>query len=174
MKMNIRIAGTEFSLKNKSYEIYIQGCYRNCKGCHNPDTHSFSGGKEVDIIRYLEDTYRKIYPFIKDGLIENIYISGGDLLCQDEEVAKQFSFETMFLFSPLARIWLFTGCSGSELPEWVWNYYDIVKAGTYQEDIRNPDGTFPASSNQVLLVNKKLSEEEFNNIEYMGVKLWSL
>ena len=29
--------------------IWTQGCSHNCFGCHNPETHDFSGGFLVDI-----------------------------------------------------------------------------------------------------------------------------
>ena len=28
--------------------IFFQGCTHNCYKCHNPETHSFTGGKEYD------------------------------------------------------------------------------------------------------------------------------
>ena len=153
MALNIRIAGTEFSLKYKSFEFYVQGCYRRCPGCHNPDAQLFNGGKEVDLEKFLIEQYNKIQPFVKQGLIENIYVSGGDLLCLDEEVAKTFSLGVSTLFHPPLCIWLFTGADEEEIPKWAWDYYDIIKCGTYREDLRNPEGTFPASSNQKLLLN---------------------
>ena len=50
--MKIRIAG----LVEESYvdgegirfAIFMQGCLRNCKGCHNPETHDLNGGKIID------------------------------------------------------------------------------------------------------------------------------
>ena len=38
--------------------IWTQGCKHNCKGCHNPQTHSLTKGYEVDtkeIINKIED-----------------------------------------------------------------------------------------------------------------------
>ena len=29
--------------------IWTQGCSHNCKECHNPETHDFKGGFEVDV-----------------------------------------------------------------------------------------------------------------------------
>ncbi len=172
--MKIRIAGTEYSLNNQSYEIYVQGCYRNCNGCHNPDTHNFCGGKEYDIQDFIEETYHKIKPFIEIGMIKNLYVSGGDLLCQEQEVAERFSDSLDFWFGSLVRLWLFTGAGEDEsIPDWVWEHYDVVKMGMYREDLRNPDGTFPASSNQKLIGNSsKMTKEEFDDIQFEGEKIW--
>ena len=48
----MKIAGTQFTLKTKSFEIYVSGCAGNphCKGCHNPETWDFNVGEEFDDI----------------------------------------------------------------------------------------------------------------------------
>ena len=51
--------------------IFTQGCNHNCIGCHNPETHSFDGGKLIDI----ED----IIDMVKENsLLDGITLSGGD------------------------------------------------------------------------------------------------
>ena len=170
MTLNIRIAGTEFSLKNKSFEIYVQGCYRRCPGCHNPDTQPFIGGKSVFIPEYITNQYYKVKPYIESGLVKNIYISGGDLLCQEEDKAIEFSSLISFWFPPPVNTWLFTGAEEEEIPKWVWDYYDIVKCGKYKEELRNPNGTFPASSNQKLLFNKYAEQGLIDSIDFKGEK----
>ena len=173
MTLNIRIAGTDFSLKYKSFEIYVQGCYRKCAGCHNPDAQPFNGGKLVDISQYVAEQYYKVEPFIDGGLIKNIYISGGDLLCQKEDVAIEFSSLISFWFHPPLITWLFTGAGDDEpIPEWIWDYYDIVKCGRYREDLRQPEGTFPASTNQRLLFNRYIDKEVIDSIDFKGEKTW--
>lgn len=148
--MEIRIAGTEVSIQRGSYEIFVQGCYRNCKGCHNPETHMFDGGYLVNVEEFLDDIWTKVQRY--DGLITDIYISGGDLLCQPEETAIRFTRLVRNKF-PHIKLWLYTGCKRENLPEWVWDYYDVVKAGEYIEELRLPDGSFPASSNQEIIDN---------------------
>lgn len=170
--MKIRIAGTEYSLNNRSYEIYVQGCTRNCKGCHNPEAQSFDGGKEWEIKEFFDVLDKKLTPFIEGGLVEKIYVTGGDLLCWDEATAKEFGDHLAKHFLYLQR-WLFTGAEQEELPIWVWWHFNIVKCGRYREDMRNPQGTFPASKNQKLVFFYKLSQEVFDSVDFKGVKTWN-
>lgn len=169
----IHIAGTEYSLKNKAYEIYVQGCYHCCHGCHNPETHDPNGGIEVSSSDFLEEQRRKVDLF--PTLIDNIYITGGDLLCGNFETIEQFSNLLKFFF-PDKVLWLFTGFMRDYLPSWVFWYYDIVKCGGYDEEQLNPKGSFPASKNQKLIFNSNkmnVLNNKYYSIEFLGEKLWS-
>ena len=173
--MRIRIAGTEFSIKNKSFEIYVQGCYRACSGCHNPETQPFDGGTAVDIQEFLREQQRRTSLF--PDMVKNIYVTGGDLLCQNGSIAEYFSRIACDLWQDKYK-WLFTGCEYEKLPEWVWNYYDIVKCGQYVETLKQEG--FPASSNQILVFNSTPSAfleegmmKKFNDTEFNGEKRWS-
>ena len=37
------------------YVLFLQGCPHRCPGCHNPETHDFSGGREVSLAWVLAD-----------------------------------------------------------------------------------------------------------------------
>jgi len=174
--MRIRIAGTEFSIKNKSFEIYVQGCNRACSGCHNPEAQPFDGGTSVDIHDFLKEQYERTSLF--PDLVYNIYVSGGDLLCQTRSIAEEFSREVNNFWSDKYK-WLFTGCDAKDLPDWVWDYYDIIKTGRYMAGLRQ-EGKFPASSNQELIFNSNPTAfvadgmlDKFNNTEFEGNKRWS-
>lgn len=180
--MEIKIAGTEFSLERKSFEIYVQGCYRHCPGCHNPETQSFGSGTAVEIDKFIREQADKVELF--DDLVDNIYVTGGDLLCYVDDIAEEFSAHVLCTWYNKYK-WLFTGCEEEDIPSWVWDYYDVVKCGQYREDLRQPDGTFPASSNQKLLFNSKWMdnptlfgvtpsslEEMYNYTEFKGEKKW--
>ena len=86
--MKLRIAG----LVNDSIvdgpgfrlAVFTQGCPHNCPGCHNPETHDFNGGSDMDtaeIILTMED----------NPLLDGVTLTGGDPFCQPEaclEVAR--------------------------------------------------------------------------------------
>lgn len=77
--MLIRIAGTvsESIVDGPGirYTIFTQGCPHHCEGCHNPETHDFSGGR-------LADT-DKIYNHIAENpLLKGVTFSGGEPFCQ--------------------------------------------------------------------------------------------
>ncbi|PYG87074.1 anaerobic ribonucleoside-triphosphate reductase activating protein [Ruminiclostridium sufflavum DSM 19573] len=88
MNQKIRVAG----IINESIAdgpgirlvIFAQGCKHKCKGCHNPETHSFEGGELVDTDKILKDIRR-------NSLLDGVTLSGGD------------PFEQAGAFAELAR-----------------------------------------------------------------------
>ena len=77
--MKIRIAGTvDDSIVDGPgyrYAIFTQGCPHHCHGCHNPDTHTFDGGKTVDTAVIIDR-------FSQNPILDGITLTGGDPLCQ--------------------------------------------------------------------------------------------
>lgn len=63
------------------FTIFTQGCPHKCKGCHNPQTHDFNGGKIIDTSVLLE----KIR---SNPLLDGVTFSGGEPFCQAEVLAK--------------------------------------------------------------------------------------
>ena len=81
---NLRITGVvnESIVDGKGirYTIFVQGCPHHCEGCHNPQTHDFSGGNEITIQQLLKDIQ-------KDPLLSGVTFSGGEPFCQPEALA---------------------------------------------------------------------------------------
>lgn len=51
--------------------VFAQGCIHNCKDCHNPHTHNFSDGYDMEINDIIE--------LIKsNSLLDGLTLSGGD------------------------------------------------------------------------------------------------
>ena len=82
--LNLRIAGViDESIVDGPgirFVIFTQGCPHHCPGCHNPQTHDFSGGELVPISRILSDIQA-------DPLISGVTLSGGEPFCQPEPLA---------------------------------------------------------------------------------------
>ena len=57
------------------YAVFTQGCPHRCPGCHNPQTHDFSGGEEADPERMLSEIR-------EDPLLRGVTFSGGEPFCQ--------------------------------------------------------------------------------------------
>ena len=81
MEGTIRIAGTvgESIVDGPGfrYTLFTQGCPHHCPGCHNPQTHDFAGGKDVELDTLLKDMCRS-------PLVKGVTLSGGEPFCQPE------------------------------------------------------------------------------------------
>lgn len=63
------------------FTIFTQGCPHHCKGCHNPTTHDFNGGRIVNTDDLLE--------IIKaNPLLDGVTFSGGEPFCQAHILAE--------------------------------------------------------------------------------------
>lgn len=82
--MILRIAGTvNDSIVDGPgirFTIFTQGCPHHCVGCHNPETHDFNGGKDIDTSELIE----KIK---KNPLLDGVTFSGGEPFIQAEILA---------------------------------------------------------------------------------------
>ena len=52
--------------------IWTQGCKHNCKGCHNPQTHSLTKGYEVDT-KESSTTIAAAAPYFLSKFIKSIF-----------------------------------------------------------------------------------------------------
>lgn len=91
--MEIRIAGTvEDSIVDGPglrFVVFVQGCPHRCEGCHNPETHDFSGGRMTDTNALFEQC-------MEDPLCGGVTFSGGEPFCQPEalyELGSRFKAE---------------------------------------------------------------------------------
>lgn len=116
--MLIRIAGIENDsiVDGPGFRlaVFTQGCPHHCPGCHNPETHPFDGGKEVDtdkIIALMEE----------NPLLDGITLSGGDPFCQPKacsvlsKAAKEMGLS----------VWAYSG----------WTFEELLKKAETDADI---------------------------------------
>jgi anaerobic ribonucleoside-triphosphate reductase activating protein len=60
--------------------LFVQGCTHHCKGCFNPETWDFNGGKE-----WTQDIENKFIELCKRPHIDCVSILGGEPFDQDEK-----------------------------------------------------------------------------------------
>ena len=61
--------------------LWMQGCPHHCKGCHNPETWDFNGGKEFtyEILNEINEALNA------NGIERSFCIMGGEPLCMENE-----------------------------------------------------------------------------------------
>jgi anaerobic ribonucleoside-triphosphate reductase activating protein len=122
-----------------SLNIYLQGCLRRCKGCHNPQFWPLNGGKEIGVLE-LVSLLEEMKPYH-----DTLCFLGGEPLLQTDivEVLANYGKEMGY------TLWLFTGYEVFEIPPNILPLFDVIKCGPYIEELRTEG--FPASSNQYIL-----------------------
>lgn len=63
------------------YTLFVQGCPHGCRGCHNPQTHDFSGGED----RTVEEIFEQI---MSNPMLDGVTLSGGEPFCQANALAE--------------------------------------------------------------------------------------
>ena len=109
--MEIRLAGLEpesiVDGPGYRFTVFVQGCPHNCPGCHNPQTHDFSGG-------HLADTDDVIAHLGKNPLVRGLTLSGGEPMMQPEPlylIAKAAKEKGMNVWCSLPSMCWWTGRS---------------------------------------------------------------
>lgn len=126
--------------------LWFQGCSHNCKGCHNPETHSFNVGKKMlvtDVIKLIDDLDNQ------DG----ITFSGGDPFFQPEAFLELL----MYAKSKDINCWAFTGFTYGQLLKMDKIYLDILSNldvlvdGKFIQDKKSLNVKYRGSSNQCVI-----------------------
>lgn len=147
----MNILSTQYTLATKSFEIYVAGCKAipHCKGCHSKESWDFNAG-EIYTEELLNKMLLKIEEF--DGLIDNIWILGGDPL--DNNIREVCKMAVDFAFRN-KNIWLFTRYSLEEVEIILKEniiLFDYIKCGRYEKNLITNDniqyGIKLATSNQ--------------------------
>jgi anaerobic ribonucleoside-triphosphate reductase activating protein len=136
------------------FAVFTQGCFRNCPGCHNPDTHDPLGGTP-------DDTDRITGLLRENPLLDGLTLTGGE------------PFE-----QPAACLKLAQGAKALGLNVWAYSGYtyverkgksdpdigallallDILVDGPFDVSRRSLELDFRGSCNQRLLDLKKSGE----------------
>ena len=158
--------------------LFVQGCHFHCKGCFNPETWDFNGGKE-----WTNDIETKFLQLADKPYIKRISILGGEPLA-DENVETVFSLLNTIRtkFKTSKKIWLYTGYKWEDINFFI-NYEigkirfntvklaDIIVDGQFDlknQDLYNREIIFAGSTNQrVIDTQKSIMQNEI--VLYKGI-----
>ena len=124
--------------------IFTQGCPHHCTGCHNPNTHSFDGGRDADTDDILVQV--KANP-----LLSGVTFSGGEPFMQPSPLAKL----ARDIHAQGLDIWSYSGFTLEELLakhnpaiDALLQEVDVLVDGRYEDSQRDLTLSFRGSANQ--------------------------
>lgn len=128
--------------------FWTQGCPFKCKGCHNPQTWDFDGGKDLP-----NDIKGQIVKAISDNNItRNFSILGGEPLCeQNIELVKEILLAVKAAY-PHIKVFLWTGYELEDIKDTlILEKVDVLITGPYIEEQRDITLPLKGSYNQKVL-----------------------
>lgn len=129
------------------FTIFTQGCYHNCLGCHNPQTHDVNGGQVADTDELFEQ-------ICENPLLNGVTFSGGEPFLQPKPLAEL----AVKIHEKGLNITVFTGYTLEQL--WQMHNEDVdalleqtdtLIDGPFIMDKRDISLRFRGSSNQRLI-----------------------
>ena len=133
------------------YVVFVQGCPHRCAGCHNPQTHSPSGGYEIGVAELIE-CIRKT---ARDNpLIGGVTLSGGEPFAQ----ARPLLSFARCVRELCLDLWIYTGWTIEEIlsrldpnETALLGYADALVDGRFEAGKRTLEIPFVGSTNQRIL-----------------------
>ena len=140
------------------FTLFTQGCPHNCPGCHNPQTHDFSGGEELS----TDEIIKKL---LSNPLTDGITFSGGEPFEQASDCA---------VIAAAARqhglnVWCYSGYTFEELLEKsrvdsgvmeLLKLTDVLVDGKFILEEKSYNVPWRGSRNQRLIDVKKSLEQQ--------------
>lgn len=144
--------------------IFTQGCPHKCKGCHNPQTHSFDGGYLVEVDDLVESILRHRY------FIDGVTLSGGEPFAQAEvclelvRKLKSYGIHVMG-YTGYTIEWLMK--YGSQAQRELLELLDILVDGPFIKSQKSYDLLYRGSRNQRIIdVKETLRKGEVTEVVY--------
>lgn len=130
--------------------LWMQGCPFRCKGCHNPQTWDFDGGKEIA----EEELVDRILTAINaNGIKRGFAVLGGEPLCEQNAEYVDRICEKVREAYPDIEIYIWTGYTFEHIDVNTAAYRAISRAdyvveGPFIESLRNIRLKMRGSTNQ--------------------------
>ena len=144
-----------------SVTFFTQGCPHRCKGCHNPETWDFDGGKE-----FTPEVLYEIYDALAaNGVKRSFCVMGGEPMCQENLFLTCMLLQNIKLRFPRVKIYLWTGYYYEQLLRMadpkvglILDMVDVLIDGPYDEKKRDITLKMRGSSNQSIIDLKEKRE----------------
>lgn len=145
--------------------FFTQGCPFKCKGCHNPQTWAFDGGKEFSPA-VLEEL---INALTANGIQRNLSIMGGEPLCEENIFLVSLIVLSVREVFPNIKIYIWTGYTYEELEarsqlepkiKTILDNIDYLIDGPFILEERDITLAMRGSRNQRILDMKELRNNE--------------
>jgi anaerobic ribonucleoside-triphosphate reductase activating protein len=141
-----------------SVSFFTQGCPHKCKGCHNPETWDFYGGKEFTP-QILEEIYEALGA---NNINRSFCILGGEPLCEQNLLLTCMVLKEVKQRFPKVMVYIWTGYYYNELLEMtdpkvkmILEMTDVLVDGPYIESLRDITLPMRGSSNQSVIYLKE-------------------
>jgi len=152
----MRIAGTEYDARYRALQIFISGCsWPHCNGCHNSELWDFNIG--IDYTSFAID--RDML-----GLIDHIWVMGGEPLDQDVYQLQSFLFSLSWLYGK--PVWLWTRYYKVNINKLPFAY---IKIGQYEADL--PSHTVSIGGLDIKLASN--NQEIMTRAQYYASKYYT-
>lgn len=131
--------------------VFVQGCPIHCENCHNPDSWSFTGGRE-----FTNDTLKEIIDGLTaNGVQRTLCIMGGEPLCSENLFLTSLIISTVKERIPSIKIWVWTGYDYDDLKksdnsklQYILNNINGIVDGPYVDAERDVTLSMRGSRNQ--------------------------
>lgn len=136
--------------------IFVSGCRNRCKGCFNPETWSFTYGREFTLRTLLE-----LDNALDDDNIAGLSILGGDPFEPENIEMVTAICEYVKHEYPSKTIWVWTGYDFIEdglIDKEIMKYIDVLIDGRFDESLKDLRLKWRGSSNQRVIDVKKSVE----------------
>ena len=148
-----------------SVSFFTQGCPHRCKGCHNPETWDFEGGKE-----FTPKVLDEIYEALRANRIKrNFCIMGGEPLCEENLFLTYLVLTEVKKHFPDVKVYIWTGYYYEQLlkktdPKMkeILELADVLVDGPYIEARRDVTLPMRGSTNQSIIYLKEKNDGEGN------------
>lgn len=145
-----------------SVSFFTQGCPHRCKGCHNPETWDFNGGKE-----FTHKTLEEIYDALRANKVARSFcIMGGEPLCEENLFLTLLVLKEVRQHFPQVKTYLWTGYYYNDLIHksspyitQILDLVDVLIDGPYIESKRDITLPLRGSSNQSIINLKEKRDE---------------